>query len=127
MGPAVDDPDHDARLAEAAGDYFDRFLLKLKVTAERHPTEPHHHLAFLGVQPSRQGTGLGTALLDAYHRVLDASGTPAFLEATNERNSRLYVRHGYRAAEPVYLPHGGPPMWPMWRDHAGACNEGAAG
>jgi GNAT superfamily N-acetyltransferase len=69
-----------------------------------------------GVTPERQGTGLGSALLDHYHRELDATGQPAYLEATNPRNRDLYPRHGYTTSGPFELPEGGPPMWGMWRD-----------
>ncbi|WP_239091137.1 GNAT family N-acetyltransferase [Asanoa iriomotensis] len=114
MGP-LDNSDFDARLAEAAGEHVGRFAVKAAATAGHHPTDPHHHLAFLGVHPHRQAGGVGSALLQEHHRTLDAAGTAAFLEATTERSRRLYLRHGYISAEPIYLPEGGPPMWPMWR------------
>ena len=86
---------------------------------QHHPTDPHHHLAFLAVHPDQQGQGLGSALLADYHARLDQRGVAAYLEASCERNRDLYLRHGYRPmGEPFRLPDG-PPMWPMWRPPAG--------
>jgi len=120
LEPLAEDPDLDARLADAAGEHIGRYLLKLTATAGHHPTAPHHHLAFLGVHPDRQTRGLGSRLLNTHHHALDTAGTPAYLEATSQRNRALYLRHGYRSADPVVLPDGGPPMWPMWRPPAAA-------
>jgi GNAT superfamily N-acetyltransferase len=107
--------DYEERLVDAVGPWLDRFLLKATTCDPRHPVEPHHYLAYLGVAPARQGTGLGSALLDHVHAELDAAGLPAYLEATNARNRDLYLRHGYTTAGPFTLPDGGPPMWGMWR------------
>ena len=50
---------------------------------------------------------------------LDRSGVPAYLEATNADNVRLYRRAGYRDMDPfeVYLPDG-TPFFRMWRPAA---------
>lgn len=113
---AAEEPsEFDLRLAEAAGSSLDRFLQKISACEPHHPQAPHHYLAYLGVIPERQGTGLGSALLDHHHARLDAAGLPAFLEATNPRNRDLYLRHGYTTPGPIELPDGGPPMWGMWR------------
>ena len=39
----------------------------------------------------------------------------AYLDATNERNKRLYERHGFKAEDP-FAARGAPPLWPMWRE-----------
>jgi len=44
-----------------------------------HPHEPHAHLVFLGVAPSAQGRGVGSAILKATLAPLDRDGVPAFL------------------------------------------------
>jgi len=49
--------------------------------------------------------------------------TPSlYLDATSERNKRLYERHGFEA-EAEYAPEGGPPLWPMWREPKEACRR----
>lgn len=80
-----------------------------------HPREPHWFLPLMGVTRDRQGEGIGTALLAAVLRRCDDEGTPAYLEATCERNRDLYARHGFRIQQEVRLPDG-PPLWAMWRE-----------
>ena len=73
-----------------------RFRAFEAALAARHPADlAHMHLAILAVRPDRQGQGLGTALLGAYHPVLDQDGLPAYLEASDLRTRRLYLRYGY--------------------------------
>ncbi|ROO50751.1 acetyltransferase (GNAT) family protein [Micromonospora sp. Llam0] len=105
---------HQRRLMLAAGIWQHRVAALHGVLSGHRPDRPHRYLAYLGVTPWLQGRGVGTALLTHQHRQLDASATPAYLEATTPRNRGLYLRHGYVADEPVQLPDG-PPIWPMWR------------
>lgn len=81
-----------------------------------HPHEPHWYLWLLGIAPSQQGRGLGSALLEPMLDRCDADGTPAYLEATSERNRDLYLRHGFEVTGMLELPASGPPLWLMWRD-----------
>jgi ribosomal protein S18 acetylase RimI-like enzyme len=112
--PGPEPYDYERRLAAACGEAAPRFQVLDAMLEDNHPTEPHHHLAFLAVRPGRQGRGLGTALLRHHHAVLDAQGVPAYLEASSQRNLALYRRHGYQESAPLRLPDG-PPFWPMWR------------
>jgi len=82
---------------------------------KRHPKTPHYYLSILGVDPPRQGEGLGSALLQPMLRRCDQEGVGAYLETGTERNVRFYSRHGFRVIDEVPLPKG-PPMWLMWRD-----------
>jgi ribosomal protein S18 acetylase RimI-like enzyme len=81
---------------------------------KHHPVEPHWHLAFLAVHPSRQSRGLGGALMTSTHD--DLRNTPAYLEATNDDTIRLYRRHGYTDLTPfdIRLPDN-TPFYRMWR------------
>lgn len=83
--------------------------------AEHHPEVPHAHLVFLGVRGRAQGRGLGSALLKAGLAAVDAAGLPAYLEATLERNVRLYLRHGFEVTAEFDAPGGGPHVWAMVR------------
>lgn len=69
-----------------------------------HPREPHAHLVFLGVAPEAQGRGVGSAILKQTLAPLDATKTPALLEATTERNVGLYRRHGFDVIENLHAP-----------------------
>lgn len=79
-----------------------------------HPAEPHAHLVFLGVSPHAQGKGLGSMILKHTLALLDASHTPALLEATTERNVTLYSRHGFEVIDNLSLA--GLHVRIMWRE-----------
>lgn len=61
-----------------------------------HPSEPHWYLPMIGVDPSAQGRGCGSALLRRGLARCDADGLPAYLESTNLRNVPLYKRFGFK-------------------------------
>ena len=112
--------DYDARLAVATSPWTGRFLAFDAALDRHHPTGiPHHHLAMLAVSPERQGQGTGTALLRAYHAMLDHDArVPAYLEAADLRTRQIYLRHGGYAdhGPPIQLPDDGPQMYPLWRE-----------
>jgi GNAT superfamily N-acetyltransferase len=81
----------------------------------RHPEEPHFYLAILGVDPSAQGQGLGSAVLRPMLDRCDTEGVPAYLESSKRENLPFYERHGFRVTGELKLPLG-PPLWLMWRD-----------
>jgi GNAT superfamily N-acetyltransferase len=84
---------------------------------QRHPVGREHlHLAFLGVVPGAQGSGLGGELLRGRLSRADADRVPAYLEASSSRSRPFYERHGFRTTgAPIVLPDG-PRLWPMWRE-----------
>ena len=79
-----------------------------------HPDEPHWYLPFIGVDPERQGSGLGAALLNHTLDICDGLRICAHLEATSPSNVRLYERHGFEAGGTVEFG-GSPPLTPMLR------------
>lgn len=93
-----------------------RVLRVFDFLEKRHPEEPHWYLGFLGVDPDLQGRGIGSALMQPVLARCDRDRVPAYLEASTERNRRLYERHGFELVEEIRLPGGGPPMWRMWRE-----------
>ena len=62
-----------------------------------HPKEPHWYLPLIGVDPSCQGRGFGSALLRYALEQCDRAGLPAYLESSNPRNIPLYERHGFES------------------------------
>jgi ribosomal protein S18 acetylase RimI-like enzyme len=81
-----------------------------------HPKDPpHFYLAVLGTDPSAQGRGLGSAVMQGVLEQCDRDGVGAFLESSKESNIAFYARHGFRVTEEVRLTRG-PTMWRMWRD-----------
>ena len=115
-----DQPDgYSARLSAATSPWTSRFVAFDAALDRHHPAGvPHHHLAILAVRPDRQGQGTGTALLRAYHQMLDRDArAPAYLEAADLRTRQIYLRHGYTDhGPPIQLPDDGPQMYPMMRE-----------
>jgi ribosomal protein S18 acetylase RimI-like enzyme len=89
-------------------------LAVVEVMARHHPEEPHWYLPLIGVEPARQGYGLGAALLRAGLLRCDAARLPAYLESTNPRNRPLYERHGFEAVGEIRVVDC-PPIVPMLR------------
>jgi GNAT superfamily N-acetyltransferase len=107
---------YEGRLEALAGRYLERFQALDELFEKHHPLEPHWHLAFLAVHPDYQEHGYGSAMMRHTHAELDRAGLPAYLEATNQNNIRLYRRHGYTDMLPfeILLPDG-TPFFRMWR------------
>ena len=60
-----------------------------------HPNEPHWYLPLMGVDPSQQSKGFGSALLQHILIQFDRNNKLAYLESSNPRNIPLYKRHGF--------------------------------
>jgi len=60
-----------------------------------HPEEPCWYLPLIGVDPTSQGQGYGSALLRYALEHVDRTSAPAYLESSNPRNVPLYERHGF--------------------------------
>ena len=86
--------------------------------AHYHPHEPHWYLAMIGVDPARQGLGLGSAILKETLQRCDADGVMAYLESSNPKNVPLYERFGFEVMG-VVQPGDFPPIYPMLRPARG--------
>jgi len=91
-----------------------RFTALLELMESCHPRREHLYLWFLGVSTSVQNQGLGSTLLRSGLDWCDEFSLPAYLEATTDRNRRLYERHGFHVTGEL-TADGSPPMWAMWR------------
>jgi ribosomal protein S18 acetylase RimI-like enzyme len=80
-----------------------------------HPRADHYYLPYIGVAPTAQGHGLGTALLRPILDRCDRDGVPAYLEASNPRCARLYERLGFPTTATI-RPLRAPPIQLMWRE-----------
>ncbi|TVP62573.1 MAG: GNAT family N-acetyltransferase [Nitriliruptor sp.] len=112
-------PHHQAwfetRASTILGDDADRAAEIDEVLSEHHPAEPCFYLKLVAVVPEQQGRGLGGRLLTTVLETCDATGVPAYLEATSTENRRLYARHGFDTLDRITVPRG-PTLWPMWRN-----------
>jgi GNAT superfamily N-acetyltransferase len=77
--------------------------------------EPHFMLSLLGTHAAHRGHGYGLRLLAETLTVVDASGMPAYLEASNPANVALYARYGFEVWGSFVLPDDGPEVTTMWR------------
>ncbi len=116
------------RMAPVMGESFlaeeiDRLLTFLGMMEDVHPDDPEHwYLGILGADLDRQGQGIGSACMQPKLAEIDASGEPAYLESSNEKNVPLYERHGFRVVDVIDLPDDGPAVWRMWREGTPAAN-----
>ena len=76
--------------------------------------QPCWYLNAIGVEPSEQGTGLGTALLRFMLRRVDEDALPSFLDTSVPDNLGYYERFGFRVTAESALPNG-IPLWGMTR------------
>ncbi|BBO72001.1 hypothetical protein DSCA_59310 [Desulfosarcina alkanivorans] len=63
---------------------------------DRHdPSEQHWHLGPIGVLPGRQGSGIGSILMERFCREVDACLAKAYLETEGDKNVRFYEKFGF--------------------------------
>lgn len=63
--------------------------------ARHDPSKQHWHLGPIGVLPSRQHQGIGTALLRRFCSEVDVCKSPAYLETDTGENVLFYERFGF--------------------------------
>lgn len=115
-------PDDDAIaavLTDAMPDSELATLLEFEERLERYyPEESFWELAVLGVEPTEQGKGYGTRLMEGVLTECDQSETPAFLLSSNVQNLSFYLGHGFDILDTIQLGSM-PPFFPMRRDPQG--------
>ena len=113
-----DEPNEDALLGliweSTSSDVQKDLFPMFEQMAAFHPIDPHWYLPMIGVEPSRQGSGVGSALMQHSLANCDAEGLPAYLESSNPRNIPLYERFGFEQIG-VIRSGDAPPMFPMLR------------
>ena len=85
-----------------------------RLIAELDPPHPCWYLDTIGVEPSDQRTGLGTALLSSILLKIDEQALPSFLDTSAPDNLGYYERFGFRVTAESSLPNGRP-LWGMTR------------
>jgi len=78
------------------------------------PNQDHWYLAFIALDPSKQGMGLGSLILKEALKVIDAQGKLAYLQSSNPQNISLYLRHGFEVMGEIQVGSS-PVMTPMKR------------
>ena len=96
-------------------DGAERFATMFGHLETLHLREPHWYLFILGVDPPRQGQGLGGALMAPVLSRADAEGLPCYLETMKARNVPFYQKHGFEVVVEADLPNGALHFWTMKR------------
>ncbi|WP_205513546.1 GNAT family N-acetyltransferase [Longitalea arenae] len=86
----------------------------LKQMGDYHPAEPHWYLPMIGVDPSHQGKGHGSALMQHALTRCDQENKLAYLETATPRNIPLYKRYGFELLATIQIGSA-PPVYPMVR------------
>ena len=111
-------PDADAMTAMTEQyiprDRFDDMMQVFMQMEEYHPADDCWYLPLIGVDPSCQSHGYGSALLRYALPRCDRDGLAAYLESSNPRNISLYERHGFERLG-VIQAGTSPAMVPMLR------------
>jgi len=78
----------------------------------------HWYLFVLGVDPDRQGQGVGGKMIAPVLERADKDRLPCYLETMKERNVTFYKKHGFEVIVDDTLKDG-PRYWTMKRDSIG--------
>ncbi len=90
-------------------------IAALEERHRHHAPQPHFYLSARGVEPDRQGEGIGTALMEPILERSRRDGIPAYLETATARNVLLYERLGFDVVEELTLPNTDVHGWLMLR------------
>ncbi len=82
---------------------------------KRHVTQPHWQLLIVGVDPSIQGQGRGSAIVREGLGQADRAALPCYLDTSKTANLPFYEKLGFAVVEEAVLGKGGPPAWGMLR------------
>ena len=95
-----------ARMAGSIGRLRDvsRAIAALERRRRVHAPGPHFYLSALGVEPARQGEGIGSALMRPVLEMATSTRLPAYLETATGRNVLLYERAGFAVVEELTIP-----------------------
>jgi GNAT superfamily N-acetyltransferase len=114
------------KLGLAAYRHFETYMGYADRLHHRYAPASHWYLWAIGVDPLKQGRGIGSRLIEPVLAKASANGTACYLETGVERNVRFYERHGFRAVGAVQVPKLGVPVWAMLRAPTD-CHKGEAG
>jgi ribosomal protein S18 acetylase RimI-like enzyme len=82
----------------------------------REPDLPFWNLAWIGVDPDQQRTGIGSALADEAIRVVDAQPAIAWLVTFGAHTRAIYEKRGFVVEDEIRPVPDGPIGWTMRRE-----------
>ena len=89
----------------------------LEQVGASHPPVPHYYLPAIGVEPTMQGKGYGSVLMEQGVAVCDRHRVAAYLESTNPTNIPLYRKFGFEIIGEIQVD-GSPVLTRMLREAA---------
>jgi GNAT superfamily N-acetyltransferase len=95
---------------------FHEMIDHVEALHSRDVTRPHWYAMVIGVDPSCQGQGIGTALLQPVMARADAAGVPCYLETCQPRNVPFYRKQGFEVLLEAVEPKSGLPFWTFLRE-----------
>jgi ribosomal protein S18 acetylase RimI-like enzyme len=93
-----------------------RFLANMLYTDKVHKEvmpAGHWYLWVLGVEPSRQGQGIGGKLIAPILEGARSSKVACYLETHNPKNLAFYGKYGFEVAREGKIPNRGLPVWAL--------------
>jgi ribosomal protein S18 acetylase RimI-like enzyme len=105
-----------ARFNPRARREFQAALAYMDKIHKRDVPGPHWYLWALGVEPNKQGHGIGSRLIQPVMDRAAYEGLPCYLETEAERNVAFYVKHGFRVVSDGLVPEYGFRIWTMLRE-----------
>ncbi len=87
----------------------------LQSVRERKVLDPHWYLMILGVDPSSQSRGIGSALIEPVLHRSDRDCIPCYLETDQSQNISFYSRHGFVVETEDVEPLSGIRFWGLAR------------
>jgi GNAT superfamily N-acetyltransferase len=115
--PPQTEPDSEAIgafLQQTISEQQEEVFAVLEQMGSYHPHEPHWYLAILGVEPTRQKKGYGSALMKPTLAECDRDRTIAYLESSNPINIPFYEKHGFEVIGKIQAGES-PIIFPMLR------------
>ena len=104
------------RMGEEAAGRFGTLMAQLGELHHAAVPAEHWYLLILGVDPSRQGQGVGGSLIEPILRRAGAEGRACYLETMKPRNVTFYGKHGFEVVVEDDTTDGGLHFWTMRRN-----------
>lgn len=98
---------------------FSRFIPVIEAFDGLHASDApgrHWYLLVVGVDPLKQRTGLGRALIEPMLARADGEGVPCYLETANETNVGFYAHLGFAIIHDIVEPVSGLRLLTFRRD-----------
>jgi GNAT superfamily N-acetyltransferase len=102
-------------LGEQAMQRFMHVIGHVEALHRQDAAQPHWYAMVLGVEPGRQGQGLGSQLLQAVFEKADAEGMPCYLETCQPANVAFYRKHGFEVLREGTVPATAIGYWTFFR------------